>query len=289
MARVKPGELRKRKHATKLTPEVVDALAAAVERGLGTELAAAASGVSSNAVRLWLDRARRGDGGIYEALLERMNEAVARRSVQLQEVIAAHAAPRPERRSKSGRVLSPAAPGNFRAAVYLLERLDPKVSRGVLGEILEGPVVEGPAAPLPDVIDAEPIGADASDEEVLLDRVRRYRRQIGRAEAAGDHGAVATLTRQERIASDQLRELRRASGRTTSDEGVEDPAKLDEGAFLDQLRGAAEAMPEAHLRAVVDVWLARHRLRLVAAPSGRGYTLEPDGSVRQIGGGGADA
>ena len=27
MARVKPGELRKRKHATKLTPEVVDALA----------------------------------------------------------------------------------------------------------------------------------------------------------------------------------------------------------------------------------------------------------------------
>ena len=77
--------------------QVVDALAAAVERGLGTELAAAASGVSSNAVRLWLDRARRGDGGIYEALLERMNEAVARRSVQLQEVIAAHAAPRPER------------------------------------------------------------------------------------------------------------------------------------------------------------------------------------------------
>lgn len=37
----------------------------------------------------------------------------------------------------------------------------------------------------------------------------------------------------------------------------------DEGAFLADLTAAGELMPEAHLRALVDVYCARHRVRLV--------------------------
>lgn len=276
----------KRRSPTKLTPQIVEVLAQAMRRGLGPELQAASAGVSSNAVRLWIERGRRGDGGVYGELVRQLDAARAARVDQLQSLILLHATPSRELRDADGLVLSAARKGEWRAASYLLERIDPSGGgRGVLRELDE---LEGGRERPPDVIDAEPVllSADASDVEVQEERVRRYRRQIALAEAAGDLGAVASLTRRVERAEDTLRELRRAAAPAGSAEVVPagDPAELVEEEFRRQLQGAAEGMPEAHLRIVVDVWLARHRLQLVR--EGLGYRLAPDGSVRLPGGGG---
>ena len=94
----------------------------------------------------------------------------------------------------------------------------------------------------------------ATEEEIVTARLGKLRRGLDRAEKTGNVAAIAALSRQIAIAEDRIVQLRPPASR-----GLED---VTEEQFQHELRSAAAEMPEAHLRAFVDVYLERHRLIL---------------------------
>lgn len=242
----------------KLTEDTIAALEAVFRVGGTKPEACAAAGIAPGTLGTWLLRADLGHGGAFAELRRRLRAAEGSFRSQLRAAIIRGASDRNAVHSETGDVLLPGRRGDWRAAAALLERLD---RHGLLrgDEVEEAPVPGTNRADVPDVIDAEELAPDADDAAVLEARVRTYRRQIAAASADGNHDAVAALTRRVERAEDELRAMRRAAGNV--EEG--DPAQLAEDELVWQIRTAAEAMPEAHLRAVVDVYLDRHRMRLV--------------------------
>lgn len=250
-----PRSPRRVGRPTKLAADVIETLEQVFARG-GTRVeACAAAGITVQTFQTWLVRADLGHGGVFAELRQRVRAAEAQFRAQLRGAVLRSVVDRAATYDAAGNPLLPGRRGEWRAAAALLDRLD---RHGLLRP--DDDIADDPpgAAGVPDVIDAETLAPDADDAAVLEARVRTLRRQIAAASADGNHDAVAALTRRVERAEDELRGMRRAAG---SSEG--DPAQLPEDEFVWQLRTAAEAMPEAHLRAIVDVYLERHRMRLV--------------------------
>lgn len=203
----------------------------AVRKHLPQHLCAAYAGVSADAVQAWVRKGIAGEEP-YATFAWKVAQTKARMAGVL-----------------TGRISQASRnPREWRAAMALLQKM-----------YLDVPLVELPAGALvstnPDVITA----GDLSDpERVLLARIERIQGALTAAQGARSHMASSQLSRDLDRAVAELAELRKAA--QTS------PADQDEQTFLELLSGAAEQMPEDHLRVLVDTYCRRHRVTLVRDP-----------------------
>lgn len=232
------------KGPTKLTEDTTRRYCEGLLLNLPRYLAAQYAGVSYATVTGWLARGEAGERP-YDKFWAASRDAEARGAAQCMAVIA-----------------KAARDGEWKAAAWTLERRHGMTRNAPPGVVLHAhAVLDAPqAAPAEgDVIDAEELDGGADPETLTAARLRRLRVQLRQAERDGDHPAVAALMRQVILAEDRLVELRKRGA-----EAELDPLALDEERFIAELEGAARAMPEHHLRVLVDEYLRRHRMVLVA-------------------------
>lgn len=230
---------RRRGRPTKLSAEVRALYLEALGRGLSRGQAAAYAGVDSSTVRRWRRRAR--EGGRGSQTLRSFFSAADRAE-------ASHAADLMDRVREASEGDDP----DWRSAAWLLTRRH-GYTEARQGEVPERPVLEG---------------------ETPLERTRGVqelvRRQLETAQRAGSHQAAASLLRHLRELDAEIQLLEAEAA---------DRSHTPEAEYLQRLRDAAEAMPEAHLAVLAEVWLARHGLRTERDPErtrGRAINRPPE-------------
>lgn len=214
---------------TKLTPDVQQRYLQAVASHLPAYLCAMNAGVSVEAINDWKRRAQDGEEPFATFFVE-----VAKAKAKAARVLV-------RRIGKASR-----DPRQWKAAAYLLERV---YSTDV--EPSAVPLQGGDGnRPERHVIDA----SELDPETAVTEKITRLRDSLTQAQRDRSHVAVMQLNRELDKAIAELGELRRTRS---------DPATKDEGSFLADLEVAAEQMPHAHLQVFVDVYLRRHRCKVV--------------------------
>jgi hypothetical protein len=225
---------------TSCTQDAIDRYCEALRKHLPKHLCANYAGVSAMTVRTWFERAEEGEEPYASfALAARQAESDAAKVLMT-------------RISRASR-----DPKHWKAAAWLLEhRYGIGVSAKATVEVKVGsdgqPVRYEPLH----VINAEDIGDPV---KLATGKVERIYTDLQRARENASHVAVSRLNDQ---LDEAIEELRAAKKKAAEGEGL---TAMSEPDFLAELTAAAEAMPEAHLRAFVDVWLERHRMKAVPA------------------------
>lgn len=246
----------------RLSPSVIEEIAEGVGAGLTVERAAARARVPYTTLASWqqtgreLRREGRAPRTDRERLCLRLLDAADEARAELQAGLLSPLHEAAHWRRGTGPDAREGEPTHWRAAAWLLDRLD-RVGGPVLlpdpDERLSASESEEERATR-DVIDAEEIAEEpGSEADLLRSRLATLRRRVRLAETSGNAAAYAALTRQITHAEDRLLALR-------PDAAVSDPAALDREAFVDQLHAAAMSMPVRDLGVFVAAWLERHRL-----------------------------
>lgn len=217
---------------TKLTSEVRERYCEAVRLHLPAYLCAQYAGVSRDALHDWKQRARDGE----EPFATFFREIAAARAEKARVLLG--------RISRASR-----DPKQWKAAVWLLEHIYSEDAEPValLAQPGDG------NRPDRHVIDA----TELDPEALVTEKIARIRESLARAQQDGSHVAVMHLNRELDKAIAELAALRK---------GRNDPTTKDEASFLADLEAAAESMPHAHLQVFVDVYLKRHRCKVVPDP-----------------------
>lgn len=218
---------------TLCTPEAVEGYCKGLRLHLPQHLCATLAGVSADTVQIWFKRGADG---------EEPYASFVRRAAQTK----AHMAGRLTRRiARAGQ-----SPREWRASLALFDRM-----------YLDAPPIQMPLGPLPVPVpgsntDGITTAEDLTDpERMALNRIQRIQGALAAAQGAHSHVAASQLGRDLDKAVGELAELRKAA-RTS-------PADQDEETFLELLAGAAEQMPELHIRCIVDAYCRRHRVALI--------------------------